>query len=317
MPQTTDSAMPSAAGEHVAILLSTFNGAGHLASQLDSIHAQDHRDWTVYASDDGSTDATLEILRDYRERWGDGRLVIMHGPRAGYAANFMSLIGSAQVAGDCFAFCDQDDRWAADKLSRALAWMRRQPAQLPALYCGRTCLIDVDDRPIGCSPLFRRRPSFRNALVQSLAGGNTMLLNAPCRRLMARAGGPITSHDWWAYLVATGCGGAVHYDPLPAIGYRQHADNLIGSNASVKARLQRLQKMLQGSYAAWNAINLAALAGIDDQLTAENRRLAQLLHEARRSRLPRRLQRLARARLYRQTLAGNLGLALAALLGRI
>ena len=309
--------MTSASNEHVAILLSTFNGAGHLASQLDSIFAQDHRHWTVYASDDGSTDATLDILHGYRVRWGAERLILMQGPQAGYAANFMALIGAADVVGDCFAFCDQDDCWAIDKLSRSLAWMRGQPAGVPALYCGRTRLIDVHDKPIGYSPLFRRTPGFRNALAQSLAGGNTMLLNTPCRNLMGRAGAPVTSHDWWAYLVVTGCGGTVRYDPHPTIGYRQHDDNLIGSNASVGARLLRLKNMLRGSYAEWNKINLAALEGIEALLTVENRRTLELFRKARCASLPRRLLRLAQARLYRQTVGGDLGLVLATVLGRL
>lgn len=317
MPKITDPNMPSAFDEHVAILLSTFNGAGHLASQLDSIAAQDHRHWTVYASDDGSTDATLDVLGEYRSLWGVDRLILMQGPHTGYAANFMSLIGSAEVVGDCFAFCDQDDCWAIDKLSRALAWMRKQPVGVPAMYCGRTRLIDADDNLIGCSPLFRRTPAFRNALAQSLAGGNTMLFNDACRQLMARAGGPVTSHDWWAYLVVTGCGGTVRYDPYPTIGYRQHDDNLIGSNASAGARLLRLKNMLRGSYADWNKINLAALEGIEAQITVENQRTLELFREVRSASLPRRLLRLAQARLYRQTAGGNLGLVLATLLGRL
>jgi glycosyltransferase involved in cell wall biosynthesis len=309
--------MSAQLNEHVAILLSTFNGEEHLARQLDSILAQQHRHWTVYASDDGSTDATLRILQDYRVRCGADRMVIVQGPRAGYADNFMSLVRSAQVTGDFFAFCDQDDCWDPDKLARALDWMRRQPTGIPALYCGRTRLIDADDRMIGYSPLFSRAPGFRNALVQSLAGGNTMLLNAAARELMAQSAGSVISHDWWAYLVVSGCGGTVYYDAHPAIGYRQHEDNLIGSAAGVRSRLQRLKSMLEGSYEGWNAINLPALRALEQHLSPESLTTLAMFERARRVGLVGRLSLLLRARLYRQTFAGDLALLLAALLGKL
>ena len=64
---------------HVAILMGTFNGEKFLREQLDSIAAQTHQNWVVGASDDGSSDATLEILLEYQKQWGAGKLEIMFG----------------------------------------------------------------------------------------------------------------------------------------------------------------------------------------------------------------------------------------------
>ena len=304
--------------ERVAILLSTFNGECHLTKQLDSILAQDHRNWVIYASDDGSGDQTVTILRAYCERLRPDRLVLMEGPQAGYAANFMSLLHRPSVIGDFYAFCDQDDCWDPNKLSRALEWARQQPADRPALYCGRTRLIDVEGRSVGYSPLFACKPGFRNALAQSLAGGNTMLLNAATRELMMQApeGLPVTSHDWWAYLVVTGCGGSVHYDAVPTVGYRQHEANLIGSNAGIASRLDRLKKMLCGSYKVWNDINLTGLQVLETKLTQDNRRILALFNDVRNAWILKRLWSLARSGIYRQTMAGNLGMVLAVMLRR-
>jgi glycosyltransferase involved in cell wall biosynthesis len=304
--------------ERVAILLCTFNGERHLSRQLDSILKQDHRDWVIYVSDDGSSDQTLSILRTYQQKVGDRRLIVLQGPRAGYAANFMSLLRAAEVSGDYFAFCDQDDWWEPGKLTKGLTWMRRQPADVPALHCGRTRLIDDRDQSIGYSPLFARQPSFRNALVQSLAGGNTMLLNAAAHQLMLQSPAelPITSHDWWAYLLVTGCGGHVYYDADPMIGYRQHDANLIGSNAGIWSRLDRLKKMLEGNYQGWNDTNLAGLKVFDARLTLESRQVIALFEEARHAGFFKRLRSLARAGLYRQTFPGNLGMVLAVALHR-
>lgn len=310
--------MPAVRNERVAILLATFNGERHLSRQLDSILMQDHRNWVVYASDDGSSDRTLSILREFQAKAGSDRLVLLKGPQAGYAANFMSLLYRPSVRGDFYAFCDQDDWWEPNKLSRALEWARQQPAGRPALYCGRTWLIDDDGRSVGYSPLFKRRPGFRNALAQSLAGGNTMLLNAATRELMMQvpAGLPVTSHDWWAYLVVSGCGGNVHYDAVPTVGYRQHDGNLIGSNAGIRARLDRLKKMLWGSYRGWNDTNLAGLDALEARLTQDNRSVLGLFKSVRNAWILKRLWSLVRSRIYRQTWAGNLGMVLAVMLRR-
>ena len=76
----------------VAILLCTYNGAEYLSAQLDSLVAQTHKDWVIYVSDDGSSDATLDILKRYQSELGEKRLVILGGPRQGFAKNFMSLV---------------------------------------------------------------------------------------------------------------------------------------------------------------------------------------------------------------------------------
>jgi glycosyltransferase involved in cell wall biosynthesis len=303
----------------VAILLSTYNGALFLAEQLDSLIAQSHRNWVIYASDDGSSDATLDILRKYQEKVGTSKLVIVEGPRRGFSANFLSLIKKPEIEADFFAYCDQDDLWKADKLLRALQWCLTIAADTPSLYCTRTQQIDSFGTPIGMSPLFSAPPSFRNALVQSLAGGNTMVFNTATRRLLLKTNenDRIISHDWWTYLVVSGCNGAIHYDATPTIGYRQHGSNLIGSNTGMSERLTRLRKMMSGTFRDWNDANLCAIRAIHGDLSADSRLTLDLFIEARQSPLLKRLLLIHKAGVYRQTLLGNLGLTAAAILQRL
>ena len=94
------------------------------------------------------------------------------------------------IDGDYFAFCDQDDLWDEDKLAEALDWLEKQPADTPALYCTRTRTVDERGSEIGLSPLFRRRPSFRNAIVQSIAGANTMVMNKAAWLIVREASSP-------------------------------------------------------------------------------------------------------------------------------
>ena len=58
-----------------------------------------------------------------------------------------------------------------------------------------------------------------------------MLFNAAAKGLFEAAPGlEVVAHDWWAYQLVSGAGGAVVYDPEPMVGYRQHGRNLIGGN---------------------------------------------------------------------------------------
>jgi len=303
----------------VTILMCTYNGERFLSQQLDSIARQSFQNWDVVVSDDGSTDATLDILRQYAEAWGEGKLTVRQGPKRGFAANFLSLACVAPAQSDFYAWADQDDIWQDAKLEIALKSLQHLPMDIPALYCARTELIDDAGAVIGCSPLFARPASFANALVQSLAGGNTMVFNRSAQALFQEAGAhlDIVSHDWWAYLLVTGAGGQVVYDHAPTILYRQHDTNLIGSDMGMRARLARLRMMFSGRFKGWNQRNIIALESVRTRLSEENQLTLDLFQRARKSRGTARFLWLRRSGVYRQTVWGSLGLMLAAVINRI
>ena len=119
----------------MAILLATFNGERFLQEQLSSIEAQEHTHWVLYASDDGSTDATLDILQDFQQRLGTSRVHIRRGPGQGLCANFLGLAADATIEADFFAFCDQDDVWLPTKLVSAVqALLSLDNHNQPLLY---------------------------------------------------------------------------------------------------------------------------------------------------------------------------------------
>ena len=302
----------------VAILMCTFNGERYLDAQMASFEAQRHQQWTLHVSDDGSTDRTLDLVEAFARRVGPERVRVRAGARRGSSTNFLSLACDPSIDADFYAFADQDDVWHADRLSRSIEWLAREPAEAPALYCGRTRYVDASGRPIGMSPNFRRSPAFENALVQSLAGGNTMTWNRAVHALLVRAGDvPVVVHDWWLYLLVSGCGGRVRYDPSPAIDYRQHGGNQIGSAAGVRARLGRLRAAIGGRIAQWNEVNDRALARIEPMLSAEARRVLAAFRSARRGGLVSRLRHLADSGVWRQTAAGTFSLWAGALANRL
>jgi glycosyltransferase involved in cell wall biosynthesis len=298
--------------------LATYNGARFLDAQLRSVAAQDWQAIDLVASDDASTDGTLELLSNWRDIWNKGSFSILSGPRRGFAGNFRKLLAEPEIDADYVAFCDQDDIWLSGKTKAAAAALDAHGSR-PALYCARTVITDVDDREISLSTLFRRTPDFANALVQSIGGGNTMVMNRAAYELLREAARrtEFVSHDWFAYLIVAGAGGKVIYSETPHVRYRQHEGNLIGSNLGIQARLNRARFALRGRYIGWNNLNMDALGACRDLLTPDAAAKFDSFCEARHANLPRRLLGLWRSGVYRQTTIGQVTLYLAGLLGKL
>jgi glycosyltransferase involved in cell wall biosynthesis len=300
-----------------SILLCTFNGAKYLAEQLDSLAAQSVDRLHILVSDDGSTDQTLDILQAVKTRWTKGRFEVLSGPNYGFSENFRSLILRAPLDG-YVAFCDQDDIWHPNKLQAAIS--RLNPLEnTPALYGGRSILVDSNGEQRGLSPLFSRPPSFGNALVQSIAGGNTMVLNEPAFALLQESARRTSflMHDWWAYLIVSGAGGQVYYDPEPHIDYRQHSRNALGGAINWAKRPERLRELWNGKYVDWGDANLEALEKCVDLLDPRNAQLMDAFQSVRQQKAFSALGRLFRSGIYRQTPKGDLALAIAAFCGRL
>ena len=297
--------------QRVTILMGVYNGARHLASQLESIKAQSHQNWRLIASDDGSSDDSRSILAPYAE--------VVAGPRQGFSANFMSLIAAFPEDGDYLAIADQDDFWLPDHLERGLAALKNEEG--PAIYCARTFVSDDDLQGRKLSRGAPRGTSFANALVQNVVAGNTIIANPSAARLLkevARIMPPVPAHDWFAYQLISGAGGRVIFSDAPALIYRQHRSNEMGANNGLRAKWARLTKLSDGLLRGWFEQNQKALEVMRPWLTPENRDLAdqfgKILHQPKGVRRALDLRRLG---FYRQTRSSTWMLWLAAALGWI
>ncbi|SEP08865.1 Glycosyltransferase involved in cell wall bisynthesis [Salinihabitans flavidus] len=303
----------------VTILLCTANGARFLPAQLASLLEQSHADWSLWISDDGSTDGSRAIAEAFRDTHATTRDIrLIDGPRQGAAANFMSLLCHPDLPGGLVALCDQDDVWHPDKLERAARRLAAAPRERPALYGAQSVHVDEALRPIGASRPPRRAPRFANALTQNIVSGHSAAMNGAALSLVRAAGPPagIAYHDWWLYQLISGAGGAVLIDEARVLLYRQHAVNVLGAHRGARTRLRRLAMVFGGEYGRWIDAQSAALGQAGALLTAENRAILASLR-AGLGRGPLGLPHLMRAGVHRQSRAGTALFYLAATLGRI
>jgi glycosyltransferase involved in cell wall biosynthesis len=302
----------------VCILMTSYNGEKFIRQQLESIFSQSFENWHLIISDDGSTDKTKEIILEYQKIWGE-KIQLRNGPKKGFVENFLSLACDKNLVADFYAFCDQDDVWLPQKLEVITRQMANSSSNTePFLYCGRTIYVDEQLNPIGKSTLFEQPPSFNNALVQSIAGGNTMVFNRASKLIIEAVGVvPTPSHDWWLYMLISGVGGRVFYDPNPLVLYRQHENSIVGENTSIANRFKRLLRLLDGDFKKWVDINIICLQKAENLLTPSSKKSLLFLVNFRSLSFVKRLLNFGSLRYYRQQKIQVLALKLAFLINKI
>jgi hypothetical protein len=219
----------------VHILLPTYNGARYLRQQLDSLTAQDYPNLAIHIRDDGSTDATPEILKEYECR--NPRVDVVFGDNVGLFSSLHILLTKEAAANDLFALCDQDDVWLHDKVAAAVTLLMQQPSPERTLYVSRQQFVDEELKPI-VLPKPRKHVGFANAVVESSLSGCTMVFGNTIRQLILLSQpSDWNMHDWWIYLISSSIGRIV-YDPKPRMLYRRHTTNTSGWEPRVTERIK-------------------------------------------------------------------------------
>jgi glycosyltransferase involved in cell wall biosynthesis len=305
---------------HIAILMCTFNGELYIEDQLTSIQNQDYENWTLYVNDDGSKDKTLDILKSYQKKWGVKKLHILRGPQKGFCQNFLQIITNKTIKADLYSLSDQDDIWMPHKLTHIIKKLSKLNQSKPSLYCARATYVSSDAEIIlGQSDLFLKTPSFKNAIVQCIAGGNTMAFNQHLKNIIQRYPEVnVVSHDWWLYIINEFVGGQTFYDLEPTILYRQHRQSLIGSNTGFIAKIKRLNMLINGTYRLYNTKHLNVLNKLSPKMgIKENIDLVDQFIILRDKPLRKRWNMINSLGIYRQTCMSHIALYLGVIFNKL
>lgn len=99
----------------VSIALATFNGEPYVRQQIESLLSQSRLPDEIIISDDGSVDATLSIIEEYKAQSSVPIKLLRNTQRLGIAQNFTNAL--EHTVGDLILLCDQDDIWKNDKVA--------------------------------------------------------------------------------------------------------------------------------------------------------------------------------------------------------
>ena len=232
----------------IQILLATYNGARFLQEQLDSLFAQTRQDFTLLVRDDGSTDNTLQIVRDYQQRYPDRiRIITDRRKNLGATRNFGCLLEHADA--DYIFCCDQDDIWKPDKVEmemREMAVLEQADTTVPCLVFSDMMAIDEVGHVQNDSvwQQLHLHPDFftlNRLLVQNIPHGCTMLINRPMRNLAVPLPKEALLHDHWIALLAASCGRWKAISE-PTVLLRNHGSNVTRKQTGIFDKVKRFSQ---------------------------------------------------------------------------
>ncbi|RAU94054.1 glycosyltransferase family 2 protein [Paenibacillus sp. YN15] len=220
--------------KELAILLATYNGEKYIHELLDSILLTSYIDsLNLYVRDDGSTDRTVEILKQYELKYNDS-IRMFCGENVGTAQGFNYLLKKSLDDGHVyFMFADQDDKWINKKIDQVLECFKAGNNDKPRLVHSDLYVASEDLKIIAESfwqyqHLNPQYVGINRLLIQNVVTGCTIGMNRKLAELVYPIPKEAIMHDWWAALTASALGTieAIHE---PLVYYRQHNSNTIGA----------------------------------------------------------------------------------------
>jgi teichuronic acid biosynthesis glycosyltransferase TuaG len=257
----------------VSVIIPAFNAEAYIGEALRSVNAQTFGDWEVVLGDDGSTDRTVAIAKEFGERV----LVVAGSENAGPATARNSAIGHAK--GDLLAFLDADDYWLPDFLEQQVGLFEAGQGRY-----GDVGIVACDARVLAVDSFLSRTYmelfGFPDEVTAArLLRSNPIFVSAVAPRVVVdEAGGfcpeifGAEDRDLWLRIVELGYRVLANRSPLAV--YRVTAQSVSSNPASMARAVQTFYRR--------------ALAR--GNLTAHERRIAR-----RELRLQRAIERVASA----------------------
>ncbi|HLT20208.1 MAG TPA: glycosyltransferase [Thermomicrobiales bacterium] len=111
----------------VSVIMIFLNEERFISEAIESVLAQSYRNWELLLVDDGSTDRSAEIAREYATRCPDRIRYLSHPDGDNRGMSAARNLGLGHARGDFVAFLDADDVWYAYTLARQVAAMEAHP----------------------------------------------------------------------------------------------------------------------------------------------------------------------------------------------
>lgn len=239
----------------VTILLATLNGEKYLKAQLESIAAQTYENWQLVVGDDGSTDQTLEILKEFQKQHPNQVTIYENDPPFGSAkGNFINLLRNSY--GPHFMFCDQDDVWKRDKIYLTLQKMEaletRYGEKVPILVHSDLSVVDENLEMIAESFFhyadLPKRIVLNQLIVQNSVTSCTVMINRCLQQFFVQTLplSDIIMHDYWAALIAR-VFGKIGFVNESTVYYRQN-QNGTSRNKLLDTSLFLYRRLKEGKH---------------------------------------------------------------------
>lgn len=273
----------------VSVAMATYNGEKYIREQLESIARQTLLPAELVITDDGSTDATLQIAEEFAGSVPFPVRIFRNESRLGYADNFLKA--ASLCRGDLIAFCDQDDVWMDTKISTCSNFFST-PDVLLVIHSAK---VKTETNTYDSFyPQFKRTEVLESAALFANHPGFAMMIRKSLLHIASPMERPsrIYSHDHWLWFLAASAGHIVTIADTLAL-YRQHNQNVFGApdTDSTIRSAQRIARTLSYDQHAKSELECARLLSKAAESQPSNRAV-RLKYSAKRLEFLSKLHRL-------------------------
>ena len=219
----------------ISVALCTFNGEEFISQQLDSILCQSVPVDEIVVCDDGSTDSTKHILKQYAAQSPIIR-ICENERNLGYIANFEKALQLCK--GDYIFLSDQDDVWSPEKVKESLNYL--SDSGMYGAFSDAN-VIDAGGQFTGFSlfelknlQAYIQKGILQNHLFEimclrkNFVTGATLVLTRKGKEMVLPfRNSSLFVHDGWISLRLSSMGRLGFIDK-PLIGYRTHSGQQLG-----------------------------------------------------------------------------------------
>ncbi|WP_083615877.1 glycosyltransferase [Pantoea sp. 1.19] len=252
----------------VAVLTATYNGEKWIKEQLESIINQVGVRVDIFISDDESTDKTLDICYEMESVNQNITILPNVGKFGGAGKNFYRLIRDVDLDKyDYVSFSDQDDIWFKDKLQVAIEFLKSSDSEC---YSSNVMAFYESGKEV-CINKAQKQTKY-DCFFEAAGPGCTYVLSYKSIskfKLFLKDNENIINqidlHDWLIYAFCRKNKFKWTIDSRVGLNYRQHNNNQVGANVSIKAKFKRL-KLVKNKWYRHQVTKISNLLHTDERV---------------------------------------------------
>ena len=250
----------------LSVALCTYNGEHYIVEQLQSILNQTVLPDEIVICDDGSTDSTLDLIREISTCSPVPIHLYENEQNLGSTKNFEQAIDRCQ--GDIIFLADQDDRWHRNKVEIMTEVFAHHPT-IQAVFTNAD-MMDSSGNDLGYTlwsaygvtahkqARINKGQAFEVLLNYNVVTGATLAFRSDYKKLLFPFP-DLWVHDGWISLLLSAVG-EIHCLDQPLIRYRQHEKQQIGADElNLRQELKKAKIAVKGSYLLFAQQYLLAL----------------------------------------------------------
>ena len=225
----------------VSVIIPTYNRGWTIGEAVDSVLAQDYRDFELIVVDDGSTDNTPQVLDAYR-----GAIKVFRQENKGVSA--ARNRGISEASGRFIAFLDSDDLWLPQKLSRQVEFFNTTP---DALIC-QTEEVWIRSG-VRVNPKKRhKKPSgmiFEPSLALCLVSPSAVMIRRSLLEIVGNFDEALPACEDYDLWLRISCRFPVYHIDTPLIIKRGgHEDQISASFGLDRFRIKAIKKIMESGF---------------------------------------------------------------------